>query len=208
MSRDIRPMPSSASGNSILVPFPDLAKPAEGEWELNVTLHDNGWGGEAKITLLQIDAEGEETELGSKTVTVTTSPTVYNVPLSGGLDESAVGRCNLSQLFLQIESRPFECCWFEGEVPTSLTLSDGTDSIAMTKLAEYLSWEGTGDIAGCTNVTVAMVCVVSTSPVFYFTINSSPALFCAMTGSCMPAVDLSCTITGCDSTTYNLTVTE
>lgn len=63
MSREIIPIPSSISGNDITVPFPDLAKPEEGGWELNVTLRNDSGGGRAKITLFQSTPDDGEKEL-------------------------------------------------------------------------------------------------------------------------------------------------
>ena len=61
MSRDIYAIPPSGSGDAITVPFPDLARPQNGTWNLSVTLHDDAGGGaKARIRLVQTDEAKSE----------------------------------------------------------------------------------------------------------------------------------------------------
>jgi len=106
MSREIVPISSTATGGEFTLPFPDLAKPKDGPWELSVTLKKTTAApSDALIELIQNDRT-----LGSTTVSLTNSPVTYAVPITAdGNAMAAVGRCQLTGLTLHVKERACDC---------------------------------------------------------------------------------------------------
>lgn len=96
-----------------------------------------------------------------------------------------------------------ECCP-DDPLPTTIMVSDGTDSWTMIYNESLGYWEDTSshDGFGCTAQTATLQCTAGS---WYFSLNGS-GQSCSPTGSCSPLL-LTCTFFGCDTNSYSLTFT-
>lgn len=179
------------TGTSITIPFPDIARPVPGGWQVAVSLRaTSGDAGDAKISVLQ----GAHI-VASTTVTPTTSFSPFGLSVSEeDLQQVSTGLCHISSLVVVISEAVTVPCCGTTALDLFITCDLGTTRFSRSSTTEYIWPQNTaGECFPGQGTPYDIVCDAGN-----WYLAGPPGGSAPMTGSCNPVVSFSFSMDGHD----------